>query len=111
MMKFLLSLFVWLNMSTILVAQEVAEAVAPSAPSLFSLIYYYVDMLSQGMFGLMIMATVIARLIPGTKDDEMVESLSGKLMKGMHYLPTFGINPRTKKLEEELETLKGQKKP
>lgn len=114
MIKFLASFFMWLSVSTIALAQvashEAAPAVVPSLTSLLSLVVFYFDMVAQAMLGLTIVATAAARVIPGTKDDVLVESVTAKLMKFLSYLPTFGINPRTKALESELKALKDQPK-
>lgn len=47
-----------------------------------------------------LIATVIVKLTPGKKDDERVLEYASKFWKLISYLPTIGINPRTKKLEE-----------
>ena len=50
--------------------------------------------------GLVIVATAITRLTASKKDDEVVEKMSSGLFKFLAFLPTLGVNPKTKKLEE-----------
>ena len=45
-------------------------------------------------------ATIIVRLTPNKEDDLKAEKISGKIWKYINMLPTVGINPRTKKLED-----------
>ena len=66
----------------------------------------YIDYLSQGVLALVIIATIIVRLTPSPKDDEKLDSFVTKLRKWMSYLPTFGINPKTKELEKKIDELK-----
>ena len=55
-----------------------------------------------------ILATLVARIIPGTKDDEAVGKGVGFFLKLLHWAPTIGINPQTKKLEEAYAELKAK---
>jgi hypothetical protein len=55
-----------------------------------------------------ILATLIVRVIPGTKDDEAVNKFIGFFLKGLKWLPTIGVNPQTKKLEEAYAELKAK---
>ena len=57
-----------------------------------------------------ILATLVARLTPSTADDEKVAKFVAALQKILAFLPTIGINPQTKKLQEELERLKASEK-
>lgn len=66
---------------------------------------HYVDLVAQGMFVLTILATIVTRLTPSKEDDEKAKSLSTKIHKYINYLPTLGINPKTKKLEEAFKEL------
>ena len=60
------------------------------------------------LFGMIIsiLATVIVRLTPSTTDDEKVNAVISKFMKVLQWLPTIGVNPQTKKLQEAYEELK-----
>ncbi len=53
-----------------------------------------------------ILATILVRLTPSKTDDEAVGAFAEKLNKVLHWLPTIGINPKTKALEEAYEELK-----
>lgn len=53
-----------------------------------------------------ILATIVVRLTPSTTDDEKVSAIVAKFMKVLHWLPTIGINPQTKKLQEAYEDIK-----
>jgi len=47
-----------------------------------------------------VVATVIVRLTPDKKDDEKVGKIAKIIFTIINYLPTLGINPRTKQLEK-----------
>ncbi|MBA3756307.1 MAG: hypothetical protein H0X02_08820 [Nitrosomonas sp.] len=64
---------------------------------------HYVDELCKIITALTIVATLVVRLTPSKSDDVLVDSFKAKLLKFLSYLPTWGINPRTKKLEEALK--------
>lgn len=51
-------------------------------------------------------ATIIVRITPSTKDDKIVGKCIKGILKVMSYLPTIGINPETKKMKEDLKSLK-----
>ncbi len=53
-----------------------------------------------------LLATLIVRITPNKTDDQAVGKFSGKLLKVLQWLPTIGINPQTKKLEEEIMQLR-----
>lgn len=65
-----------------------------------------VEVLSLVLTALTILATVIVRITPSKKDDEILDGISGKLLKVLSWLPTIGLNPRTKQLESALRDLK-----
>ena len=46
-----------------------------------------------------LVATVIVRITPNPKDDGKVSKIAKIIFTIINYLPTLGINPRTKKLE------------
>lgn len=107
MKYFILTVIAILSFTSIAMGQDVPPAAQPM--NLMQMILHYVDALAQIMFGLMIVATAAARLIPGNKDDEKVHKAIASAQKVLGYLPTFGINPRTKKLEEALASMKTPK--
>lgn len=56
--------------------------------------------------GLVVVATAIAHLTPTPKDDEIVGKFRTFILKAIKLLPTIGVNPQTKKMEESIEELK-----
>lgn len=60
---------------------------------------------------LSLLATVAVRLTPSTTDDEKVSAVVAKFLKVLHWLPTIGVNPQTKKLQEAYEELKAKNEP
>jgi hypothetical protein len=53
-----------------------------------------------------ILATVIVRITPSHSDDEKLNALLDKFLRVLSWLPTIGINPRTKEMEKALEELR-----
>lgn len=51
-------------------------------------------------------ATVIVRITPSPKDDRVVGRFIKGVLKVMSYLPTIGVNPETKKLKDDLKSLR-----
>jgi Na+-transporting NADH:ubiquinone oxidoreductase subunit NqrC len=49
-----------------------------------------------------LLATVIVRLTPTKVDDQAMGKVSKVVLKVLHWLPTIGVNPQTKKLEEAI---------
>lgn len=74
------------------------------------LIQEYLPALCQALVAVLILATIVAKVTPSTKDDVLVESAKNKFLKLLSWLPTFGVNPRTKALEDALKELQ-EKKP
>jgi len=66
------------------------------SPEMIEKIQYGLEILG----GIVVVATVIARLTPSPKDDGIVKKISDVVFKVIAYLPTIGINPNTKKLEK-----------
>lgn len=64
---------------------------------------------SQLLTALTILATVLVRIPALKKHAANVEGAAAKIQKAINYLPTIGINPRTKKLEEALREVQEQK--
>ena len=52
---------------------------------------------------LVVFATFAAQLTPTTKDDEIVTKLKGYWLKFLALAPTFGTNPQTKAMMEQLK--------
>lgn len=57
---------------------------------------------------LCIAATAVARFTASKVDDEYVSKFTSYVLKVVAYLPTFGVNPRTKHLEETIKELKAE---
>ena len=105
-MKYLIpATIIFLNMTSIALGQEAA-----ASPNWLSMVTHYIELLSQAALGIMVIASVVVRLVPGDKDDIALENWKDKLLKVISYLPTLGINPRTKKLEAALADLKKEEK-
>lgn len=51
-------------------------------------------------------ATIIVRLTPSPKDDIDAEKINAKIWQIINWLPTIGINPRTKKIEEAYKDMR-----
>lgn len=58
-----------------------------------------------------IAATIAVRLTPSKTDDEKLSKVVSVFLKALQFLPTIGINPQTKKLEEAYKELKGKDEP
>lgn len=61
--------------------------------------------LAQLFVALCVVATVVIRL-PGVKGKEDTDGIVAKVIKVIQWLPTIGINPKTKALEDALNDLK-----
>lgn len=70
----------------------------------------YLQLLAEVYMAVSVLATIIVRLTPSKVDDEKLDKFNEKVFKFLSYLPTIGVNPRTKKLEEALKEFE-QKKP
>ena len=55
---------------------------------------------------LVLVSTLIVRVTPSTTDDESVGKVYGLWLKAIQFLPTLGVNPQTKKLEDIINELK-----
>jgi hypothetical protein len=55
---------------------------------------------------LCLFATIVAKMTPSPKDDEVVGKVYGYLLKLIQFLPTLGVNPQTQKIQEALEEAK-----
>ena len=69
----------------------------------------YVQLIALLGMVLSILATVVVRITPSKLDDEKVSVWTEKVAKAIAWLPTLGINPRTKALEEAYKQLKEDK--
>lgn len=72
------------------------------SPELIQKIEFVLEVLGA----ITICATVIVRLTPNPKDDGVVKKISDVLFKVIEYLPTLGVNPKTKEMKEALKAYK-----
>jgi len=69
-------------------------------------VMYYIDIFAQLVLAVSILATIVVRLTPSRVDDERTSRVVRFVVIALSYLPTFGINPRTRELEKALEVVK-----
>ena len=55
---------------------------------------------------LVVLGTCIARITPSKKDDEIVGKAEKIWHKIILFIPSLGMNPKTKKMQESLAELK-----
>lgn len=60
----------------------------------------HIEIACQIVGAVAIVATIIVRVTPSKKDDESVMKIASGFWRIISYLPTIGINPQTKKLED-----------
>lgn len=70
-------------------------------------IEYYAVLIAQILGFVTIGATIIVKATPSKKDDADAKLITDKIWRYINMLPTIGINPRTKKLEEAYKESKG----
>jgi hypothetical protein len=70
------------------------------------LFLHYLELFAQIIGGVCIAASVVVRITPSKKDDEIVNKTVAFFYKLLHFLPTIGVNPQTKKIKEHLDALK-----
>lgn len=68
----------------------------------------WVNVITIVITALVAVATAVVQLTSSKKDDEKLGTVKAFLVKIQGYLPTLGINPSTKKLEEENAKLKAE---
>ncbi len=61
-------------------------------------IYQYIEMAGVFTLGITILATIVVRITPSKKDDARMNKIRAVLDRVLIMLPTFGTNPKTKKL-------------
>lgn len=62
-----------------------------------------INAVCYAMTSVVILATALVRFPPLMKYEPEVGKAKGLLISILHFLPTIGVNPQTKKLEEALE--------
>lgn len=73
--------------------------------SIMTSIPQWIEAIAIFFFGLMISATAVGRVIKAPKVGESVSGVKKVIYKALAFLPTLGINPNTKKLQEAFEDL------
>ena len=68
-------------------------------------ILFYSAIAMELLGALVLVATIAARFSKGESDDRKVRKYADMFFKFLAYLPTLGINPNTKKLQEAYEDL------
>ena len=58
---------------------------------------------SQVVFGIVVLSTVVVQLTPTKADDEKLNEILKKFHWVAAFLPTVGINPATKEMRQKLE--------
>jgi hypothetical protein len=66
----------------------------------------WIELIAIFVLALCVLATVVARVTPSKADDEAVGRFTAMILKAVAFAPTFGMNPRTKQLEETIKMLK-----
>lgn len=66
----------------------------------------YIQVASLVLTIITLFATVVVRLTPNKTDDAFMGKLAKHVVNIMRWLPTIGINPQTKKLEETIMELR-----
>lgn len=67
---------------------------------LIGLILPKIQMIPDLLFSIMLLATLISKLTPNKTDDEKISIINSQLQKVISFLPTLGVDKRTKALEE-----------
>jgi hypothetical protein len=71
--------------------------------AIFNALPDYVEHILAALGSLVLFGTVIAKLTPSKKDDDLLDKASSLFFKLVSFLPTLGMNPNTKKLVEALK--------
>ncbi len=67
-----------------------------------------IEIISEIIAGVVVVATIVARITPSPKDDEQVSKVKSYLLMILRILPTFGVNPETKRHEKALKESKDE---
>lgn len=62
----------------------------------------------QVIGGLAVAATAAVRIVPKSSNIESADGIVDKIFKFISYLPTIGINPRTKQLEDAVKEIRSK---
>lgn len=67
------------------------------------------EVVPQIFMSLVILASAIVRILPKKTNSEKVRKVTDAIHKVVSYLPTLGINPKTKHLEDFYKSQTGEK--
>jgi hypothetical protein len=71
----------------------------------------WIQTASLVLTALTLLATVLVRLTPSKVDDVAMGKVSRWVLKVLQILPTLGVNPQTKKMEEAIYELREKTNP
>lgn len=66
----------------------------------------YFEVVCQAIGALAVLASIIVRVTPSKKDDEIVSKVGKAFLWVVKRAPTIGLNPNTKKIEDAYEDMK-----
>lgn len=72
------------------------EEIVAKLPTILEQVSIYLSVL-------VVIATALVRLPPLAKHSDKVDGVVGFLNKILKWMPTIGVNPQTKKLEEKVK--------
>lgn len=67
---------------------------------------HWAELILELLGALVVLATVIARMMPKSKIGGHVGKIADFLFAVIAWLPTIGVNPKTKQLEETVKEMK-----
>jgi hypothetical protein len=65
----------------------------------------YIEPFFSILGSIVLIATAIVRLTPSPKDDKILSKIAGYIWKIADWLPTIGVNPKTKNLKSAYDKL------
>lgn len=75
-------------------------------PELLTKIVVIFQTICMAIGVLTLVATAVVRITPSKVDDAKMSKIAKMIVNALHWLPTIGINPQTKKLEEAIMELR-----
>lgn len=67
-----------------------------------------VELAALALSAIVLLATIVAKFTPTKKDDELISKGYAGFLKFIAFLPTIGINPNTKKMQEVIAEYKAK---
>lgn len=71
----------------------------------------YLQVISLALAVLVLIATVVVKITPTPKDDEVMSKIGMVVFKIMAWLPFFGVDPRLKQMKQAFEDLEKKDEP